>query len=73
MKNLKLKLQNLLYSIWDSIRLPFMLVLLFWFSGIGFYHGVIIASDIGKLSMGKVIVVSVLDISKSEEEEEHEQ
>jgi hypothetical protein len=55
---------------WDQIKLPVMLFLIFWIAGSGFYHGVIAASKIGELTLGKAMVITLLDLKKDTEESE---
>ncbi len=61
---------RILAWVWDQIKLPIVLIGVFWMAGFGFYHGVIQASKIGELTLGKAMIITVVDLSKGENAED---
>ncbi|MGZ5026092.1 MAG: hypothetical protein ACXWAT_02070 [Methylobacter sp.] len=55
--------------IWDQVKFPVMLFLIFWIAGSGFYHGAIAASKFGELTLGKAMIITLVDLKKDDVEE----
>jgi len=53
---------------WDEVKFPVMFFLLFWMAGSCFYHGVIAASKISELTLGKALIITLVDLKKDDEE-----
>jgi len=64
------KTKVVLNWIWDQLKMPVIIFTVFLFGGFGFYHGVMAATDLGKVTMNTAIVISFLELRKDEEQAE---
>lgn len=59
------KMKIVLNWIWEQAKMPVMLFVVFFFGGFGFYHGVMVATSVGKLTMNSAVVISFIDLDKN--------
>ena len=60
------KLKVVFNWMYQQIKMPIMIFVVFFFGGYGFYHGVVSASKIGQFTTGKAIIITMFDIQKDE-------
>ncbi len=58
------KVLSIVKPIWDSIKMPAIIFMLFYLAGAGFFHGVISANYSHILGDGKIIVIQSIDMSE---------
>ena len=64
-------IQSLLWLL-DQLKVPIILICLFFFAGFGFYHGVIAGEGYTKMMHGKALIITLIDLNSDDEEAESE-
>ena len=59
------KIKIVLNWIFEQVKMPVILFCMFFFGGLGLYHGVMVATSIGKLTMNSAVVITFIDLDKN--------
>jgi len=60
------KIKVILSWIYEQIKTPLIIFCMFFFGGIGLYHGVMVSTNIGKLTIGTAVVITFVDLHKDD-------
>lgn len=63
------KIKKTLKFIWEQIKLPIIMFVVFFFGGIGLYHGIMVATNLGKITMHSAVVISFIELQEDEQEQ----